>query len=59
MLIYALLQVFHKLFAECKGTEYDKKHNCAIFNKYQHGELYFEVKSDETLVGQAVTEESL
>ena len=32
---------------------------CAILNKHQHGELYFGVKSDGTVIGQVVTEESL
>ena len=32
---------------------------CAILNKHQHGELYFGVKPDGTVVGQVVTEESL
>jgi ATP-dependent DNA helicase RecG len=32
---------------------------CAILNKHQHGELYFGVKTDGTVVGQIVTEESL
>lgn len=31
----------------------------AILNKHQHGELYFGVKSDGTVIGQVVTEESL
>lgn len=31
----------------------------AILNKHQHGELYFGVKPDGTVVGQIVTEESL
>ena len=32
---------------------------CAILNKHQHGELYFGVKPDGTVIGQVVTEESL
>jgi ATP-dependent DNA helicase RecG len=32
---------------------------CAILNKHQHGELYFGVKPDGTVIGQIVTEESL
>jgi ATP-dependent DNA helicase RecG len=32
---------------------------CAILNKHQHGELYFGVKQDGTVIGQIVTEESL
>jgi ATP-dependent DNA helicase RecG len=32
---------------------------CAILNKHQHGELYFGVKPDGTVIGQMVTEESL
>lgn len=31
----------------------------AILNKHQYGELYFGVKSDGTVVGQTVTEETL
>ena len=31
----------------------------AILNKHQHGELYFGVKSDGTVIGQVVNEESL
>ena len=31
----------------------------AILNKHKHGELYFGVKPDGTVVGQVVTEESL
>lgn len=31
---------------------------CAILNKHQHGELYFGVKPDGTVIGQVVTEES-
>lgn len=31
----------------------------AILNKHQHGELYFGVKPDGTIIGQIVTEESL
>ena len=31
----------------------------AILNKHQHGEIYFGVKPDGTVVGQVVTEESL
>lgn len=31
----------------------------AILNKHQHGELYFGVKPDGTVIGQVVTEESL
>lgn len=31
----------------------------AILNKHQHGELYFGVKPDGTVIGQIVTEESL
>lgn len=32
---------------------------CAILNKHQHGELYFGIKPDGTVIGQVVTEESL
>ena len=32
---------------------------CAILNKHQCGELYFGVKTDGTVIGQVVTEESL
>lgn len=32
---------------------------CAILNKHQHGELYFGVRPDGTVIGQVVTEESL
>ena len=32
---------------------------CAILNKHQHGELYFGVKPDGTVIGQIVTEDSL
>jgi ATP-dependent DNA helicase RecG len=32
---------------------------CAILNKHQHGELYFGVRPDGTVIGQIVTEESL
>ena len=32
---------------------------CAILNKHQHGELYFGVKPNGTVIGQVVTEESL
>ena len=32
---------------------------CAILNKHQHGELYFGVKPDGTVIGQIVTEESM
>lgn len=32
---------------------------CAILNKHQQGELYFDVKPDGTPIGQVVTEESL
>lgn len=32
---------------------------CTILNKHQHGELYFGVKPDRTVIGQVVTEESL
>ena len=31
---------------------------CAILNKHQCGELYFGVKTDGTVIGQVVTEES-
>ena len=31
----------------------------AILNKHQHGELYFGVKPDGTVIGQVVNEESL
>ena len=30
---------------------------CAILNKHQHGELYFGIKPDGTVIGQVVTEE--
>ena len=31
----------------------------AILNKHQHGEVYFGVKPDGTVIGQTVTEETL
>ncbi|GFI17505.1 hypothetical protein IMSAGC009_02677 [Lachnospiraceae bacterium] len=47
---------FKKSTGELKEAMYSI---CAILNKHQHGELYFGVKPDGTLVGQIVTEESL
>lgn len=32
---------------------------CVILNKHQHGELFFGVKPDGTVIGQVVTAESL
>ena len=47
-------------FKKSTGELKEAMHSiCAILNKHQHGELYFGVKPDGTVVGQAVTEESL
>ena len=47
---------FKKSTGELKEAVYSIS---AILNKHQHGELYFGVKSDGTVLGQMVTEESL
>ena len=47
-------------FKKSTGELKEAMHSiCAILNKHQHGELYFGVKPDGTVVGQVVTEESL
>ena len=47
-------------FKKSTGELKEAMHSiCAILNKHQHGELYFGVKPDGTVVGQVVTEGSL
>ena len=47
-------------FKKSTGELKEAMHSiCAILNKHQHGELYFGVKPDGTVVGQVVTEKSL
>ena len=47
-------------FKKSTGELKEAMHSiCAILNKHQHGELYFGVKPNGTVVGQVVTEESL
>ena len=47
-------------FKKSTGELKEAMHSiCAILNKHQHGELYFGVKKDGTVIGQIVTEESL
>ena len=47
-------------FKKSTGELKEAMHSiCAILNKHQHGELYFGVKPDGTVVGQVVTEESM
>ena len=47
-------------FKKSTGELKEAMHSiCAILNKHQYGELYFGVKTDGTVIGQVVTEESL
>ena len=47
-------------FKKSTGELKEAMHSiCAMLNKHHYGELYFCVKSDGTVLGQIVTEESL